>query len=116
TDTLYVPLKKPVLLNLKSLDVNHAFFVPAFRIKKDVYASRPTQVWFEAEEEGSYDIACAEYCGLRHSYMYTRVVVLPENDFNTWLQNVAPEDTTNAQVPVQQDSLASVPDSAISNQ
>jgi cytochrome c oxidase subunit 2 len=94
TDTLYVPLKTPVKLNLKSLDVNHAFFVPAFRIKKDVYASRTNTVWFEAEKAGSYDIACAEYCGLRHSYMYTRLVVLPGNEFNSWLQNIAPKDTT----------------------
>jgi cytochrome c oxidase subunit 2 len=93
TDTLYVPLKTPVKLNLKSLDVNHAFFVPAFRIKKDVYASRKNMVWFEAEKPGSYDIACAEYCGLRHSYMYTRLVVLPSNEFNTWLANAAAKDS-----------------------
>ncbi|MFO7446614.1 MAG: cytochrome c oxidase subunit II [Ignavibacteriaceae bacterium] len=120
TDTLYVPLKKPVVLNLKSLDVSHAFFVPAFRIKKDVYASRETKVWFQAEETGSFDIACAEYCGLRHSYMYTRLVVLPENDFDEWFKSVEPKDTANTQSAslqtMQQDTVASAQDTTNTNQ
>lgn len=86
-DTLYVPAGKPVLLNLHSLDVNHAFFVPAFRIKKDVYpGSQKRSVWFEAKE-GVYDIACAEYCGLNHSYMYNKVVALPLDEFDSWIKN-----------------------------
>jgi cytochrome c oxidase subunit II len=109
TDTLYVPLKVPVKLNLKSLDVNHAFFVPAFRIKKDIYASRTNTVWFEAEKQGSYDIACAEYCGLRHSYMYTRLVAIPTGEFNDWLANKAvAKDTVKAPAASPVDSSAAV--------
>jgi cytochrome c oxidase subunit 2 len=93
TDTLYVPANTPVKLNLNSLDVNHAFFIPAFRVKKDVIPGRTNVVWFEAKE-GSYDIACAEYCGLNHWDMYTRVVVLPQNNFEFWLNNAAVKDTT----------------------
>lgn len=86
-DTLYVPAGKPVLLNLHSMDVNHAFFVPAFRIKKDVYpGSIKRTVWFEAKE-GVYDIACAEYCGLNHSYMYNKVIALPQAKFDLWLND-----------------------------
>jgi cytochrome c oxidase subunit 2 len=96
TDTLYVPHKTPVQLNLKSLDVNHALFIPAFRIKKDVYANRVNKVWFEPEEIGSFDIACAEYCGLNHSYMYTRIVVMPQNDFDKWLAEAVPKESTEA--------------------
>ena len=84
-DSLYVPVNQPVKLNLHSLDVNHAFYVPKFRIKKDVYPNQQRSVWFNAEEVGEYDIACAEYCGLNHSYMYNKVKVLPQKDFYAWL-------------------------------
>jgi cytochrome c oxidase subunit 2 len=87
SDTLYVPLNKNIRLNLHSLDVNHAFFVPAFRVKKDVIPNRDNFVWFNASELGSYSIMCAEYCGLNHSDMYSEVVVVPEQNFNFWLEN-----------------------------
>lgn len=84
TDTLYVPVDRPVKLNLNSLDVNHALFIPAFRVKKDILPGQDRFVWFESNEVGAYDIACAEYCGLNHSYMYSKVIVMTENDFNVW--------------------------------
>lgn len=86
SDTLYVPINKPVKVVLTSLDVNHAFYIPAFRIKKDVIPGRQNTAWFTATEEGTYTIFCAEYCGLNHSYMYTEVVAMPESKFNAWLQ------------------------------
>jgi len=73
-DTLYVPVGVPVKLSLHSLDVNHSLYIPAFRIKRDVIPNRVNSMWFQTSEIGSYDIACAEYCGLRHSYMYNKVV------------------------------------------
>jgi cytochrome c oxidase subunit 2 len=94
SDTLYVPLNKDVRLNLNSLDVNHSFFIPAFRVKKDVIPNKKNYVWFNASEPGSYDIACTEYCGLNHWNMYTKVVVIPEQNFNFWLDNMANRDAT----------------------
>lgn len=85
TDTLYVPVNKAIRTELESADVNHSFYIPAFRIKKDVIPNKKNYLWFIADQVGAYDIACAEYCGLKHSYMYTKVVVMPENDFNKWL-------------------------------
>ena len=85
TDSLYVPVNTPIVLNLRSSDVNHAFYIPAFRIKKDVYPGQDRKIWFEAINEGAYDIACAEYCGLQHSYMYSKIFVLSENDFKKWM-------------------------------
>ncbi len=73
-DTLYVPVGVPVKLSLHSLDVNHSLYIPAFRIKRDVIPNRVNSMWFQTSDIGSYDIACAEYCGLRHSYMYNKVV------------------------------------------
>jgi len=92
TDSLYVPVNQPVKLNLKSTDVSHSFFVPAFRIKKDVYPGTERVVWFNATEIGKYDIACAEYCGLNHSYMYSKIHVLSQEDFDNWFYGISDED------------------------
>ena len=92
SDTLYVPVNKPVKVILNSLDVNHAFYIPAFRVKKDVIPGKGNTAWFKATEVGAYPIFCAEYCGLNHSYMYTEIVVLPENKFNTWLSTGVRQD------------------------
>ncbi len=91
-DTLYVPQGVPIKVELTSQDVNHSLYIPAFRIKEDVIVGRTNYLAFTARQTGSYDIACAEYCGLNHSMMYTKVKVLPENQFYTWLN--AKTDTT----------------------
>jgi cytochrome c oxidase subunit 2 len=41
-------------------------------------------MWFVGQKEGDYDIFCAEYCGDRHSYMLSKVVVLPESEYKQW--------------------------------
>lgn len=85
TDTLYVPVSTPIRINLTSVDVNHSFFIPAFRIKRDAMPNRENFLWFTSDVKGSYDIACAEYCGLQHSYMYTKVVVMDKHAFEDWM-------------------------------
>jgi len=87
TDTLYVPINKAIKIELHSMDVNHAMYIPAFRIKEDVLPGRTNYLTFNAKESGSYDIACAEYCGLNHSMMYTKVVVMPQVEFNSWYES-----------------------------
>jgi cytochrome c oxidase subunit II len=86
TDTLYVPINAPIKCTLHSLDVNHSFYIPAFRIKKDVIPNRENVMWFKTVREASYDIACAEFCGLQHSYMYTKVVSKDTASFEQWYQ------------------------------
>lgn len=84
TDTLYVPMDKPVKLNLNSMDVIHSLYIPAFRVKEDVVPGREKFLWFIPQKEGVYDLFCAEYCGLSHSYMLNSVKVLPQADFDKW--------------------------------
>lgn len=84
TDTLYVAAGMPVRTELRSTDVSHAFFIPAFRVKKDVYSNKVNDLWFRSDKVGRYDIACAEYCGLNHSGMYTAVHVMEPGDFDAW--------------------------------
>jgi cytochrome c oxidase subunit 2 len=92
TDSLYVPVNKPIKLILHSNDVNHSFFIPAFRLKKDVFPNRERITWFIAKETGEYDIACSEYCGLNHSYMYSKIFVLPREEFKNWMYGMSDED------------------------
>lgn len=89
TDTLYVPVDKAVRTELHSNDVNHAFFIPAFRVKKDVYANKMNDLWFKSDKVGRYDIACAEYCGLKHSGMYTAVYIMEQAKFDAWYKEAS---------------------------
>jgi cytochrome c oxidase subunit 2 len=82
---LIVPLNKPVKLDLVSLDVLHSLYIPAFRIKEDVVPGKNNYMWFTAQIEGEYDLFCAEYCGDRHSYMLSKVKVMPEAEYEKWL-------------------------------
>ena len=84
---LYVPVNKPIKVMLYSTDVLHSFFVPAFRIKRDTVPGLESYVWFQAPEPGSYDIFCAEYCGVGHSDMTTSVEALSEEDYAKWVQS-----------------------------
>lgn len=86
SDTLYVPVNQPILLEMESIDVNHSLYIPAFRIKQDVIAGKKNYLSFTPSKTGDYDIACAEYCGLNHSMMYTKVKVLPREEFEKWLK------------------------------
>lgn len=89
TDKLYVPLNQPVEVELIAQDVIHSFYVPAFRIKEDMVPGQEKYSWFIAGEEGSFDLFCAEYCGLRHSYMITTVEVMEQDKFFEWYGDTA---------------------------
>lgn len=86
SDKLYVPIGRNIKLNLKSVDVIHSFFMPAFRIKEDVVPGRDTYLWFKPQTVGASDIFCAEYCGQRHAYMLTQVIVMPDGEFTKWYE------------------------------
>jgi cytochrome c oxidase subunit 2 len=83
---LKVPVGKPINLLLTSQDVIHSFYMPAFKIKQDAVPGMVNHLWFRPTEVGTYDVLCAEYCGLQHSYMLTKVIVLPEEEFDQWYQ------------------------------
>jgi cytochrome c oxidase subunit II len=85
TSELVVPENKAVKLDLYSLDVIHSLYIPAFRIKEDVVPGKNNYMWFRAQQLGEFDIFCAEFCGDRHSYMLSKVKVLPEAEYYDWL-------------------------------
>jgi cytochrome c oxidase subunit 2 len=88
-DELHIPVGRPVKLTMTSQDVIHDFFVPAFRVKKDVLPGRYTTVWFEATTPGEYRLFCSQYCGTQHSGMIGRVVVMPLIEYQAWLSGGA---------------------------
>jgi cytochrome c oxidase subunit 2 len=92
SNNLYVPLNKPVKLLMTSPDVIHSLFIPAFRVKEDVVPGKETMLWFKAQELGEYDVFCAEYCGLRHSYMVSKAFVQDENKYNDWVADYKPDE------------------------
>jgi cytochrome c oxidase subunit 2 len=83
---LRVPVGKPVKLILTSQDVIHGFYSPAFRIKQDAVPGMETHLWFQTSQTGAFDVMCSQYCGLEHSHMLTKIVVLPEEEFTKWYQ------------------------------
>lgn len=88
---LVVPVGKNIKIVSSSVDVIHSFFVPAFRIKKDVIPNRYTVQWFNATKEGVYDVFCTEYCGTDHSRMVTKVIVKSQADFDAWVEKTKAE-------------------------
>lgn len=84
-DALHVPVDTPIELVMTSEDVIHDFFVPAFRVKRDVLPGQYETVWFRPTRVGTYHLFCAQLCGADHAMMTGGVVVLSRQDFAKWL-------------------------------
>ncbi|MBI4788887.1 MAG: cytochrome c oxidase subunit II [Chloroflexi bacterium] len=92
-NSLHVPVNQNILILLRSRDqafkeVIHSFFVPQLRLKQDALPGQTTKVWFNATQTGSYEIACAELCGLGHYRMRAALTVETREQFEAWLQKV----------------------------
>jgi cytochrome c oxidase subunit 2 len=85
-DDLHLPLGVPIKMNLRSIDVLHNFYVPQFRAKMDLVPGMVTFFWLEPTRTGTFDILCAELCGVGHHAMRGAVVVDDKTAFNKWLQ------------------------------
>lgn len=83
---LYLPAGRATSLVFTSRDVIHSFFLPDFRLKRDVVPGTYEMVSITPEHAGTYPIYCAELCGVGHSNMQARLVVLAQDDFERWLR------------------------------
>jgi cytochrome c oxidase subunit 2 len=81
-----VPVNRPVRIRLKSKDVIHSFFLPNFRVKQDVVPGMTPEVVFVPTRTGSFEIACAELCGLAHYRMRAFFNVVTATEFDDWLR------------------------------
>jgi cytochrome c oxidase subunit 2 len=83
--TLHLPVGEPLVFVQRSRDVVHSFWVPALRFKRDVWPDATTRFELTVERPGTYDGACAEFCGLHHTDMTFKVVAESRAQFDQWL-------------------------------
>ncbi len=84
---LYVPVGKPIKLELTSTDVLHAFHVPEAKTMEDAIPGRITTLWFQFNETGEFKSFCREYCGTAHAYMIATIKVLSQDEYDAWLSS-----------------------------
>ncbi|MBN8549213.1 MAG: cytochrome c oxidase subunit II [Deltaproteobacteria bacterium] len=89
---LVVPVGKPIKLVLSSRDVLHSFFLPSMRVKKDAVPGQYTYLWFRPIKTGEYQAFCTEYCGKDHSAMLAKLYVLPEAEYERWVNDRSVEE------------------------
>jgi len=85
TRELHLAVNRPVRVRIRSKDVLHSFFIPAFRVKQDAVPGMTVEIWFTPTREGTYEIACAELCGIGHYIMRGKVMVESADAVQTWL-------------------------------
>jgi cytochrome c oxidase subunit 2 len=83
---LVVPQGRKVRVLITANDVIHAWWVPDFGMKKDAIPGYINEMWFNAEKPGTYRGQCAELCGRDHGFMPVVVKVLPQDEFDAWLE------------------------------
>jgi cytochrome c oxidase subunit II len=83
---LHLPIGKPVKVLLRSIDVLHDFYVPEFRAKMDMVPGSVTYFWFTPTRTGTFEVLCAELCGVAHAQMRGTVVVEEESEYRAWLK------------------------------
>jgi cytochrome c oxidase subunit 2 len=90
TTTMMMPVNKQAILHLSSTDVIHSFWVPEFRVKQDALPGGDDFVRdlrITPSQEGEYKVRCAELCGLQHSTMLAPVMVVSQEEFDTWVES-----------------------------
>jgi len=80
-----VPKGIPVVLQLRSVDVIHSFYLPNLRQKVDVVPGTTSHLWFAAKETGEFEIACAQHCGVHHYKMRGVLTIYEPDRYQAWL-------------------------------
>lgn len=84
-DELHVTVDKTYHFRLESRDVLHSFSVPAFRLKQDAVPGRQIRGWFRPTQTGTYEVQCAEICGIGHGLMPARIVIETPEQHAAWI-------------------------------
>ena len=84
---LYLPEGESVEFNMRSKDVIHAFWIPAFRIQEDVVPGITTHWRATPDRLGTYPVVCNLLCGVGHSLMRSTAHVVPEAQFKAWIKS-----------------------------
>ena len=89
TGELHVPVDRPVIAELSSKDVIHDYFIPDMRIAGDAIPGSLIPIWFTPVKTGTYEVICAQLCGLGHYGMKGTLVVDTPQDYQAWLKERA---------------------------
>jgi cytochrome c oxidase subunit 2 len=87
--TMALPVERPIELLLRSKDVTHSFFVRELRIKQDTVPGLTIPLRFTPTQTGTFEIVCAELCGLGHHRMRSFLEVMSDADYRAWLEEMA---------------------------
>jgi cytochrome c oxidase subunit 2 len=74
---------------MTSRDVIHGFYLPEFRLKQDILPGQYTYLYLQPDREGSYDIFCTQYCGVGHSTMRAKLIVMSPAEHAKWESETA---------------------------
>jgi cytochrome c oxidase subunit 2 len=86
--TLVLPVNRPVRFDITSTDVQHSFWIPAFAVKQDAVPGQTTHISATPTQIGTYEVRCAELCGVYHSYMETPLEVVTPDFFSSWIGTI----------------------------
>src|SRR5215211_4756161 len=86
-DTLRLPVDRTATLRITApdWDVAHSFWVPELAGKRDAIPGQTTNMDVRPERTGSFELECAEFCGVQHAAMRGTVDVVPAAEFGRWL-------------------------------
>jgi len=81
---LVIPKNKKVMVQMKSRDVIHGFWIPAIAIQMDAQPGQVSKFWFDSTQVGDFEIVCAHLCGTNHYKMKAFLKVVETQDFADW--------------------------------
>jgi cytochrome c oxidase subunit 2 len=117
SDEFHVPVGTQLELHLSALEVLHSFWVPEWRIKRDLVPiadGNPTDVdnivRVTPDVEGSYSLICTEYCGWGHATMRASVTVESQEEFDAWMEEQEAESGTSSAEETAEESASGTED------
>jgi len=102
---LVVPDDQKIVMNLRSRDVLHSFFIPKLRLKQDAVPGMTIPIWFQVDQEqlaeeskNEFDIICAELCGWGHYKMSGRIRIVSRAEFDAWIDEMTTKKFDNGEI------------------
>lgn len=91
---IHLPVGRDARITMTSRDVIHSFWVPSLHGKVDLNPGATTEIVLDADEPGTYQALCAEFCGIQHAHMKLLVIAHPEDEFGEWLERESSDAVT----------------------
>ena len=86
---VHLPVGKRLLIQLRSADVIHDWWVPELGPKMDAIPGLENHLWLTIIKPGYYDGTCSEFCGQQHAWMRIRVYADDSSSYQHYLAEAA---------------------------